>query len=148
MPDINEPLKKLDALKDNSPYAVPEGYFEGVPEKLREKIIINEKQAEKNLIRILKPQLALVASFAALFLLAYSVFKVFIPEKENLSLSKQEIYATLENELDDIDDATLVQYLDNNTKEQSYTDFNLTEQEIMEYLSEESSDMDLNLNEF
>lgn len=148
MPDINEPLKKLDALKNNSQYTVPDGYFEEFSEKLREKITIDENQAERSFIQILKPQLALVASFAALFLLAYSVFKVFIPEKENLLLSEQEIYATLENELDDIDDATIIQYLDNNTKEQSYTDFNLTEQEIMEYLSEESSDMDLYINEF
>ncbi len=149
MPENNDILKKLEVLRDNKQFNVPEGYWEEFDHKVREKIASEDHLKTKNLIRTLRPQLALAASLAALFILSYSVFKILIPEKENETLSENEIYATLENELYDIDESTLYEYLkDNGTRQATYSDFELTEQEILDYLAEESSDMDLYLDEF
>lgn len=145
MPENNETLKKLGALKENNPFSVPEGYWGEFDAKIKDKIKSEEHRKEKSLFRTIRPQLALAASLAAFFILSYSVFKALIPEN---NLSENEIYIALENELFDLDEATLYKSLKDENKQKTYTEFELSEQEILDYLSEESSDMDIYLNEF
>lgn len=145
MPENDEILKKLEALKENNPFSVPEGYWGEFDAKIKDEIKSEEHRKEKSLFRTIRPQLALAASLAALFILSYTVFKALIP---NNSLSENEIYIALENELFDLDEAVLYESLNDENNQKTYTEFDLSEQEILDYLSEESSDMDIYLNEF
>jgi hypothetical protein len=145
MPDNNEILKKLDSLKNNNQFSVPEGYWSEFNKKINDKIDSEEQRKSKNIIRVIRPQLALAASFAALFILSYSVFKALIP---NDQLSENEIFIALEKELFDIDETVLFESVSIEKKQPTYTEFDLSEEEILDYLSEESSDEDIYLNEF
>jgi hypothetical protein len=145
MPENNEKLKKLDALKNNSQFSVPEGYWGEFNDKIKAKIITKEQKGSKSYLRTIRPQLALAASFAALFILSYTVFRALIPESQ---LSENDIYIALEKELFDLDEAVLYESLSKEIMQPTYTEFELSEQEILDYLSEESSDMDIYHNEF
>jgi hypothetical protein len=145
MPDNNEILKKLDSLKNNNQFSVPEGYWSEFNKKINDKIDSEEQRKSKNIIRVIRPQLALAASFAALFILSYSVFRALIP---NDQLSENEIFIALEKELFDIDETVLFESVSIEKKQPTYTEFDLSEEEILDYLSEESSDEDIYLNEF
>ncbi len=73
--DINNPH-----LKEN-PFTVPEGYFLNLRENISE--MISSERVEESKIgfwRLVKPQLALVSTFAAIFLIAYGALTLFSPE--------------------------------------------------------------------
>lgn len=148
MQEKKDILKKLDSIKKNQQFGVPDDYFNNFNSRLADKIKNQQKEEKKSLFQIIKPQLAVAASFAALFLLAYTVFNVLIPEKRDIVLSESEIYATLENEIDDIDENMLIQQIEYNENTEVYSDIDLTEQEILEYLSNESLDDNILLNDF
>lgn len=62
---------KKDHLKQN-PFRVPENYFDQFSEKLMQRIDAEQPVSKGNkLIRILKPTLAMAASFAAIFMIVY-----------------------------------------------------------------------------
>lgn len=145
MPENNEILKKLETLKNNDQFSVPEGYWGEFNDKIKIKINSENQKSSKSYLRTIRPQLALAASLAALFILSYSVFRAIIP---NAQLSENEIYIALEKELFDLDEATLYESLPTANIQSTYTEFDLSEQEILDYLSEESSDMDIYFNEF
>jgi hypothetical protein len=148
MQEENDILKKLEPIKKNQQLGVPENYFEQFNDRLAEKIKNKHQGEKRTFYQLIKPQLAVAASFAALFLLAYTVFNVLIPEKDGISLTESEIYATLENELADIDELMLVEHIEYNKKTKFYSDIDLSEKEILEYLSNELLDDNLLIKDY
>lgn len=148
MQEENDILKKLNPIKKNQQFGVPDNYFEHFNDRLTEKIKNRHQGEKRTFYQFIKPQLAVAASFVALFLLAYTVFNVLIPEKEGISLTESEIYATLENELTDIDELMLVEHIEYNGNNKFYSDINLSEKEILEYLSNESLDDNLLIKDY
>lgn len=63
-------------LKEN-PYSVPEGYFSSLQDVISERI--SQKDSNSGAWRLIKPQLALVSTFAFVFLLGYGAMKIFSP---------------------------------------------------------------------
>jgi len=148
MPDDKNILKEFEKLKGNEHFGVPAGYFDSLPDKIMSKInAAEEEPARISLWRTIKPQLALAASFVALFMLAYTGFKIFMPEKSTNVLPESEVLATLENEIYDIDESLIFELLETGSSEPIIDEGDLTDEEIMNYLTNEGSDIDLNLTE-
>lgn len=140
-------LKKLDKLKDNKQFAVPDGYFESFADKMMDRINIEHSndQEHAKVIRLsgLRKTLAWAASLAAMFLLAYTGISILGPSSGTKLLPESEVMAALESEIHEIDEAQLYYLLEENTKETSLEETDLTEEEIINYLIEEGVDIDL-----
>ena len=63
-------------LREN-PYTVPQGYFNSLQDAVSEKISSEKKQP--GTWSVVKPQLALVSSFAVIFLMGYIAVRLFTP---------------------------------------------------------------------
>jgi hypothetical protein len=63
-------------LREN-PYIVPQGYFNSLQDAVSEKISSEKKQP--GTWSVVKPQLALVSSFAVIFLMGYVAVRLFTP---------------------------------------------------------------------
>ncbi len=140
MEDNNDILKQFEELKDNKHFGVPEGYFEEFPNKIRQRISTEKSKEKVSLYKQLRPQLALAASFAALFVLAYAAFSILTPKKDYVYLSENEIITSLESDIFEIDESELITALNTNEEVELITDYNLTEDEIIEYLTDEGED--------
>ena len=140
MAEKDDIFKQLGHLKENRQFRVPDGYFGTVTDKIMTKVEESEKPATKpSFIRLIRPQLAVAASFAALFLLAYTVINIIIPEEEE-SLAKNEIIAALEHEVYDLDEEYLFDLVYSPQTENAT--INLSEEEIIQYLIDEGYEPD------
>ncbi|HBH47200.1 MAG TPA: hypothetical protein DDX98_01080 [Bacteroidales bacterium] len=144
-------LKKLERLKDNAQFAVPENYFEKLPGSIMERIKSEEasKQVEikRPVIKLIRNQLAIAASFAALALLAYTAIKIIAPDKQSDHLPLDDIYASLEQEVHELDEVFMYDLVNTESLNNANTP-ELSEQDIIEYLMEEGADLDLSLTDF
>ena len=148
MPEEKDILKEFEKLKSNEQFKVPEGYFDNFPGQVMEKIKASEEKPERpGLWFTIRPQLALAASFVALFMLAYTGFKLFMPEKSTNTLPESEIVATLENEIYDLDESYMIDLIETGKTEPVIDNAGLTKEEIMDYLMEEGNDLDLSLTQ-
>lgn len=152
-------LKKLDQIKNNDQFKVPEGYFDRLSGNIMNRIKEDEAgtiaeetsgktSPKRSVIYLVRNQLAIAASFAALFLLAYTAIKIIVPQSPKLQLSENEIIASLEAEIHDIDEVLLYDLAYENTPAQEVETFELSEQEIMDYLMEEGADIDFDNLDF
>ena len=120
MNENSEILSKLDKLKQNQAFDVPEGYFDTILPRIQNRISRDQKkQAARNRIFGLKP----VYSFS--IIATCSVFLVIIGIKilstPHASYLKQdEIALILDNQILSIDETTLAHEIDtdNTTKKQ------------------------------
>lgn len=118
-------------LKEN-PYGTPEGYFSSLQEGISDKI--SAKREKSPFWKIARPQLALVSTFAIVFLIAYATINIFSPSDKQDSLSgtesqAEEIYVKTSfvdfydsssdtlytEEEEEIDPEVIVEYLSSNT---------------------------------
>lgn len=116
-------------LREN-PYTVPEGYFSAMQGEVAEKI--SARVHKPGFWALAKPQIALVSTFAMIFLIAFATIKIFSPQGESL---KNETFATGS------------EYIDGHYIESSFVDFydtaadtslhaeEIDPEEIVEYLS-------------
>lgn len=148
MEDKKENLKQFEELKDNVQFGVPKGYFDEFPEKIKQRISEEEITAKVSVFRQLRPQLALVASFAALFILAYAVFSIIDSDKNQFLLSEHEIIRSLESDIFEIEESELAVALASNDDVELLSEYNLTEEEIMEYLNDEGEDLGILISDF
>ncbi len=99
--DILEILKEL---KDDSPYKVPEGYFDSLPERIRGHIRQNSLSQKTRIIQILKPWMGLAAGFLFIITLYFTLF----PEKTNIKTATNSSY--LYEIYDDVIDPIVSQF--------------------------------------
>ena len=137
-------LKKFESLKDNKQFEVPVGYFDSLPDKIMERIHEqDEKQAPKRpLFSMVRNQLAIAASFAALFLLAYTAIKLIAPDDASEILTESEIFAALESDIYYLDETYLYTITTADEQISISDNIKLTDEEIIEYLTEEGMDID------
>ena len=151
MQEDDDILKNLKGKLPKESFKVPDNYFEYLPGKVINRIK-NEEQVikeRKSIFVLLKPQLAVAASFFALFMLAYAGFSILIPDRDkNNELSQSEIYAELESELYNIDENSLYEMVYNTNESSKEILNNLSQEEIIEYLNSESSVDDILLIDF
>ncbi len=153
MAEENEILKKFEALKKDNPFKVPKDYFSALPNDIMERIKTEEQinsplnktgsKESKTIWMIVRNQMAIAASFAALFLLAYTAIRIINPDPKKELLSTDAIFVSLEDELYYIDENTLIEYATENPRQTDVSVDALSDQEIIEYLASEGVDLDL-----
>ena len=151
-------LKKFESLKKNDQFKVPDGYFDKLPGNVMDRIKqeegvdlgkqTNETRSKRPVISLVRNQLAIAASFAALFLLAYTAIRIIAPQAPNNALSEIEIIASLEAEIHDLDEVYLYNLVFSNETISKDETIELSDQEIMNYLIEEGVDLDFNNFDF
>lgn len=118
-----------DKYKKKNPFTVPEGYFEGLTDRITANIEKKQKLPTKQkpgLIRLIKPYMGL----AALFLLALLVIQVLFP----LVVDKSQFIKT--------DRGMAVQSQEMVNEDIFDSEFNPTTEEIIEYLTLEADSYD------
>ncbi|GHU60742.1 hypothetical protein FACS1894121_1320 [Bacteroidia bacterium] len=60
------------------PFAVPTGYFEGLEDKIQEKIIQHQAPQKKRIMSLISPYLGLAAAFVLLFSLIQVMLPLFV----------------------------------------------------------------------
>jgi hypothetical protein len=97
-------MKKLNEIKGNSPFKVPENYFEEVNRRILSETAGNDIEVnKKGLFLRFRTHLAIAATVAGLILLSYTAIKLLTAEETNLkvSLAISEEYSG--SYIDDID---------------------------------------------
>jgi hypothetical protein len=137
---------KLEGMKKDLPFSLPENYFENFQEKLRERLETRQKSGffEKT-YRLVRPQFAVAAALAGFILLGYFIVK------STLNAGKQtnavEEYAeVIDYYIYDFDDETIMAVFtgENNL---NYLNNNFETEEIIQYLSEENDLNDTELQD-
>jgi len=72
---------RVQEQEHNLPFAVPDGYFDTLEDRIEARIAeeTNSISPKGKLIRMVKPILGMVASFAVIFLLVYYPLSIFLP---------------------------------------------------------------------
>ncbi len=137
---------------ENSPFKVPENYFEELPLKIREQIENKKKIAENPSVwKVFKPQLSLAASFLFLVLLGYFSIKLITDSNAPTGINQSTVAEVLEEQPDMIDNYALLEAMDEEVLEA----FDETEEinsayseEIIDYLIDADIDITSIADEF
>ena len=116
-------------LREN-PYSVPEGYFNNLQDTISERVASGKRGS--SFWSIARPQLALVTSFAIIFLVAYATINIFSPgnAEETIVVSESDPVEGLHIK------TSFVDFYDS-TADSLYTDEEkeVDPEEIVDYLS-------------
>lgn len=143
MKDLNNEFTELSKIKKENPFQVPSHYFDDFPARLQAKIDaenLPEVKITNRFIHYLKPALGLAAGFVLIILLVQWPLKTFMPGTQKLS-------SINETELSDMDYASMVEGIDENSFYALLDDTNgkddFSDEEILSYLQANSSDYEL-----
>jgi hypothetical protein len=111
MEELENIAPELSKIKKETPFRVPENYFEDFSARLQMKLDAEKTEAPKKqtrVIQILKPALTMAAGFALLFTLAYWPLKLITPNQQ----ANNEI---IEVDINDMLYANMVEGIDQNS---------------------------------
>lgn len=153
MAEKNTNLNKLEQLRRNEQFKVPEGYFDTLPGRILDRIRESETSHEASQYKTHKivqwrKFVAVAASVAAIVVLSFTMIRVFLNSESNKELSEPELIAFIENEIMSFDDTELYDLTQTAQQIPANAEIKLTREEILEYLSQEGSDFDLSDLEF
>ena len=116
-------------LKEN-PYTVPEGYFSAMQGEVSDKV--SARVQKPGFWVLAKSQIALVSTFAIIFLIAFATIKIFSPGDESL---RNETFATGSEYIDGhYIESNFVDFYDT-TSDSTAGEEQIDPEEIVEYLS-------------
>lgn len=117
-----------DKYKKKSPFTVPEGYFDGLTDRIMEQVVKDEEPRKFRFIQVVKPYLGL----AAIFLLALIIMQMVVPRLDKSRMLMK-------------GDAQIVQQQPSALESEEIFDsqFNPTSEEIIEYLALEVDNYEL-----
>lgn len=143
MKDVNNELTELSKIKKETPFQAPSHYFDDFPARLQAKIDAEnriEVKITNRFTHYLKPVMGLAAGFVLIVLLVQWPLKTFMPNTQKLS-------STNDTELSDMDYASMVEGIDENSFYALLDDVNgkddFSDEEILSYLQTNSSDYEL-----
>jgi hypothetical protein len=140
----NNISKKLEEIKKENSFSVPDGYFESFQQRLQDKIR-SEEDSIYDKTQYGVPRLVWLGAIAAVFIIAFFVGRNIIGTGGSQPLTQDEIALAFEQDIYDLDDFELVQNLDEVVQvenlENEYSD------EIILYLLDEDIDIDKIVNE-
>ena len=143
MEDLSKVAPKLSKTSRELPFKVPHNYFDDFNARLMTKIGEEESGQKQGatFIRVLKPALSLVASFAIIFMLVYWPLSKF-NSNQVAETNSTTVEHSLENEyigmLEEMDDNTLLAILEN-----GFSDDQISDDELVSYLSDNLSEYDI-----
>lgn len=117
-----------EKYKEKNPFAVPDGYFDGLTERIME-LTDNKKDVRKpSLLQVLRPYIGIAAMFVVMMGIMHVVVSMTM-ERNQTASGEAVAHSTLEDELleEDIFDS----------------EFNPTSDEIIEYLAAEIDNYEL-----
>ena len=135
--NINREIEDLpEGMKKELPFSVPEGYFENFAARLHDRLETERKPGFfRKTYRILRPQLAIAATFAAFIVLSYVIIK-FSLDNNKQTKPIQEYSEIIDYYIYDFDDETIMAvFTDENNL--NYLNNTFEDEEIINYLSEE-----------
>jgi hypothetical protein len=128
---------KLDGMKKDLPFSLPENYFENFPEMLHGRLETSQKSGfSGKTYRLVSPQLAIAATLAAFIILGYFIVKSTLNAGRQTNTVKE--YAEIiDYYIYDFDDETIMAVFteENNL---NYLNNNFEAEEIIQYLSEDN----------
>jgi len=135
--------QEFSGLKKENPFRVPDNYFDNLPEKIKANIHAREKAVIKpvtSIIDYIKPHLALAAAILGFALIGYTGFRYFINRNSDSQISNQEIAEYMDFYSNDVDNALIMELLEEQEQQPVKTDDDLSE-EIIDYLLNENIDI-------
>ena len=137
---MNEQKELLSSLSaSGNPFRVPEGYLDGLEDRLLARIAAEEavesQQPKRPVWRILKPALTLAAMFALIFGMGYGVLSLTHTLDRGAGSAEQSDYATVEEEL--IRPVSLIDYYQVDSAAEDSAE--LDEETVANYLATELS---------
>ena len=145
MDESKKSAPKLSEIKKENPFGVPDNYFDDFSARLQTKIHAEKEvlpEKKDKIIRLLKPALGLVASFALIFLLVYWPLNEFMDNRMTETLPPQpefmeDQYLSL---VESIDEESFYALLEQTDKQAQ-----LTDEEWMDYINNNISEYDIYL---
>ncbi len=131
---------RLEDLKKENPFRVPEGYFDSLPGRISEAVSGEQSGAEapRGFFSLLRPQLALAAGFLILVVAGYVAVQLILKPGNGNGNNYQNIAEYVEFNLDDFDESEIMEMVGGNpTEKESFADL---DEEIIEYLVNENID--------
>lgn len=143
MEDLKNIAPELSKIKKETPFRVPEHYFEDFSARLQIKLDAEKMEAPKKqskVVQFLKPALSMAAGFALLFTLAYWPLKLITPDPQannsNMEIDINEmLYA---NMVEGIDQNSFYALLD-----EPYNSAQLSDEELAVIVNSNSSEYDI-----
>lgn len=147
MEDLKNIAPKLSKIRKENPFGVPHSYFDDLNARLQARIREESRGVRRNpVIRILKPALAIAASFAIIFVLVYWPLSNSSPNQtaQNNVQTTPTVSDSSDNILlsviGDIDDNLLMAFEEN---EANSTQPAVSDTVVESYLSDNLSDYDI-----
>ncbi len=151
MSKLKNRAPELSKISKEQPFVVPPKYFDDFYARLHSRM---EAEAGvpplpgNRLVRLLKPALAMAASFALIFLLGYWPLKSFLPDflaDKNATTDTSLEDETFISLVDAIDEQSFFALLMDFPVEQNSVESGLNDEELMNYLSTQVSDYEIYL---
>ena len=148
MDELKNMAPNLSKIKKDSPFRVPEGYFDNFADRLNGKIQQEKRPERKGKIHLFgRPYLAIAASFVGFLIITATVFKVVKTKHVSTGLTNEEIIAYIKEDIYDYDEATIIENLKpENSVAPTKTE--LKDDEIIEYLKNDDVDASTITDEF
>lgn len=138
---------ELQNQPSKPPFKVPEGYFDTLEDLIEAKIADEAApvSSKGKLIRMMKPMLAMAASFALIFMLVYYPLSVFLPNylAKNADMSVDTTTVTNDDLVISYFTSFTHSYYDIFSNEEETPEIEVNEQEILDYLAFEMSEAEI-----
>lgn len=136
-------MAEKNKYNDKDAFKVPENYFEDFTAELMSKL--TQARDRRNIFNIIRPHLMLAASMIFIVVVSYTALRLLLPDvegdKEIYNIAELTEYLSLE-----VDQLTILESIDQTETEalsDSYYNDLFSDEEIIDYLSEE----DINQND-
>ena len=143
MDELKEIAPELSKMKKETPFGVPENYFDDFSARLQMKIEAEKRilpNQPNRIIQFLKPALGLAASFALIFMLVYWPLKSFTPTEVVNNTNSG-------NEITDSEYRSMVEGMDENSfyalLDEPAQTVEISDDDLLNYLSASVSDYDI-----
>ena len=130
-------MKDPGKIKGRNPFNVPEGYFEDMTGKLISTISVTQAKSRIPFLSLIKPHLMLAAAMIGFALISYTVVKHLLPDRPGYSMDIETADLT-EYISQQVDESVILEHFNNEANESD--DFDLDNDEIIEYLINENID--------
>lgn len=137
---------KLNGMKKDLPFSLPDQYFDKFPEKLMHRLETSQKTGFFNkTYSLIRPQIAIAAALAAFIMIGYFIVTSTLDTRKQAN-AVEEYADVIDYYIYDFDDETIMAVFteENNL---NYLNNNFEAEEIIQYLTEENDMEDSELQD-
>lgn len=139
MKDLENNSEKLELLRKELPFKVPEGYFDELPARIQNLCVGEEKEkTQVSLFQLVKAQMSLAAGFIILVGLALAGYYFIKPPADKVMLTNDDYIEIVEKHITDFDEGHLLNAVKDSRE--IHTPSNDMTEEMIRYLLKENLD--------